>query len=911
MGAKVEGEGYRTGHYAVGDLNAGANGWRSPYEEEEKTSEEQLCNGSMTTEAIGCTDYDREMFKRTMLAHEAVFRQQVYELHRVYRIQSDLMKHYRNKEMHACPRLGDASQRNSPPQVPLHGAKTAAAAAAAVNIEKSQSLKFLREGSVQSSPNGFPSSDAALHTKQAMFDLERGADNCFEDDNASDNKPIDFLGVSSDAKHQSDSAVTLAGAERFGRLGHNSSTSFLPTIGNLGGHHVADLNEPILGTSMGRPNGSVSGGPLYSLDNSWQQSAWRSSVTNNSFNKEYTIDKRTNEGTSSNFFDTSSRIKQEEKPFIDKGKHASNGGFVAPRYSDTDARATFNVADGRSANINQFMYQYPNSSTGWYSRSPLEGSALNMFSRHDHPHGSSPNTLVAPIPSPHIGHPSVASRVGSCIVDPRSYSNNAGFQSFPSFNGSSTVNSYACLGAANQSIGTFRCNPKGIDKSDGRYSGAPLDSSSASRPCQQATISSDLKQNKRQMFEHPARQCHDDPDFANGKGRNNFNLNEALSDGQEDIPVEQDRVYAGSLQHIEGEGSVSGISWLSKKASFGDSTGLEEPRKVFENSSLMEMKVNKGRSGAALAVSNLPDSASTSVGCGAKKDKTQESAACLPPSCQNLVPRDGQAAANKSGAAIVNFFDLNDDIPNEDNSESSIVSHECHATSLQNNHAKRAFVIDLEVPACEDAAATAAAEDIIALSMDVPTTDTPENMLQWFADLAVSSIDDDDLETFESLTLKLEETKAVVEFCSRPVAPAVENDEQTVSPVNLLTKPKRGGNQRKRRQKRDFQKDILPSISSLCRPEIIEDIQLLEGLVQTTGGSWESSFTRRRRSRGKKPKKKVEDTVEEEVEISPPPSKPDESGLEAEDRGMIGWGRTTRRCRRQRCPSGMTIAAAS
>jgi hypothetical protein len=129
--------------------------------------------------------------------------------------------------------------------------------------------------------------------------------------------------------------------------------------------------------------------------------------------------------------------------------------------------------------------------------------------------------------------------------------------------------------------------------------------------------------------------------------------------------------------------------------------------------------------------------------------------------------------------------------------------------------------------------------------------------------------------------------------------------------VNLLTKPKRGGNQRKRRQKRDFQKDILPSISSLCRPEIIEDIQLLEGLVQTTGGSWESSFTRRRRSRGKKPKKKVEDTVEEEVEISPPPAKPDDAGLEAEDRGMIGWGRTTRRCRRQRCPSGMTIAAAS
>ncbi|CAM0876340.1 unnamed protein product [Alopecurus aequalis] len=897
MGAKVEGEGYKSGHYAVGDLNAGANGWGSPYEED-KTSDEQLCNGFMAAAAVGCSDYDKEMFKRTILAHEAVFRQQVYELHRVYRIQRDLMKQYQNEEMNACPRAEDASQRNSPSQVPVHGAKMVITAA--VNNGISHSLKFLREGSVQSSPNGFPSGDAALHTKQ-------------------------------DTKHQSDSGVTLSGVEGLGRLGHNSSTSFLPTTGNLGGHHVADLNEPILGTNMGRTNGSVSGGPLHSLENSWQQSAWRSSITNYSFNKEYSKDKRTNEGTSSNFFDASSRIKQEEKPFIDKGKHASNGSFVTPRYSDTDAQKTFSVANGISANVPQFVYQCPSSSTGWFSRSPLEASALNNFSRNDHLHRSSLHTLVAPIPSPHIGHPSVPSYVSSCIVDPRSYTNNADVQSFPSFNRSSAVNSYTCLGAANQSIGTWTHNLNKINSSDGSNSGVPLDLLSASQPRHQAAIQSGLEQNNRLMFQHPAvRHCRKDLDFPNGKGRNNFNLNEALSDGQEDVRVEQDGVCVGSSQHIEGEGSVSGISWLSKKASFTDSTGLEEPRKVFEHSygTAMEVKINKDGSEAALAVSILPDSASTSVGCVAKKDKAQESAACLPPACQKVVPRDGQAAegviANKSGAAILNFFDLNDDAPNEDNSESD----ECHVTSSQNNHAKRMFVIDLEVPACEDAAATAAAEDILALSMDVPTTDTPENMLRWFAELAVSGNDcnagevevqgcignssaDDDFESFESLTLKLEETKTIVGFCSRPLAPAVANDEHTVSPVNLLTKPKRG-QQRKRRQKRDFQKDILPSISSLCRPEIIEDIQLLEGLVQTTGGSWESSLTRRRRTRGKKPKKKPADTtVEEEEPETSPPAKADGAGLEAEDRSMIGWGRTTRRCRRPRCPSGITVSAAS
>jgi hypothetical protein len=75
MGAKVEAEGYKLGHYAVGNLQAGINGWRSSYEEE--TSNGEFCNGFMTTEAVGYSDYDREMFKRTMLAHEAAFRQQV------------------------------------------------------------------------------------------------------------------------------------------------------------------------------------------------------------------------------------------------------------------------------------------------------------------------------------------------------------------------------------------------------------------------------------------------------------------------------------------------------------------------------------------------------------------------------------------------------------------------------------------------------------------------------------------------------------------------------------------------------------------------------------------------------------------------------------------------------------------
>ena len=86
------------------------------------------------------------------------------------------MKHYQNEEMYACPKVENASQRNSQSQVPLNGEKMTVTAA--VNNGKSHSLKFLREGSVQSSPNGFPSGDAALQTKQGMTTEPVGFSDC-------------------------------------------------------------------------------------------------------------------------------------------------------------------------------------------------------------------------------------------------------------------------------------------------------------------------------------------------------------------------------------------------------------------------------------------------------------------------------------------------------------------------------------------------------------------------------------------------------------------------------------------------------------------------------------------------------------------------------------------------------------
>jgi hypothetical protein len=656
--------------------------------------------------------------------------------------------------------------------------------------------------------------------------------------------------------------------------------------------------------------------------------------------------------------------------FNTSGKQVSSITFLAPRYSDADPSRYFKAADGRPVSYNQFFYHGQNSSVGWFARSPLEPSAINNFATLDRPHHSNMGTFAAPISIPQIDHPSIVSPMGSCTADPRSsVINNPAL--IARFNGSSAVNSCTSLSAVTQTIGTLTPKMKKVDNLDGCYPGFPLDPFSVSHSHHQVAISNDLEQKNSQKFEHSDQQ-------SQGKGMKNFNLNEALSDCQEDSLVEQEGRCAGSFQYGKDGGSVFGFSWLKNKGTCADLVALEKPRKLFGHSfgTAVELKNTKDQNEPGQTIRNLSDSTSTSLGCGIKKDghsqdiiartllvcnKVQETAACLP--SQKHVPKDGLASEGvikKSAAAIKSFIDLNDDVPNEDNSEESVVSHECQVAPLQNHQPKRAFVIDLEVPACEDGgpwtfdqecahpgkldtyqeiddtpatADMAAAENIVALSRDIPTAaKVSDDMLQWFADLAVSSINDlaeqvelqastnassdDELDSFESLTLKLEETR-IDEYWSRPLEPAITTDEQAVSTAHLLTKPRRG-QQRRRRQKRDFQKDILPGLSSLSRPEIIEDVQLLEGLVQASGGSWESSLTRRGRyggrTRGRKPRKTVVTVTveEEEVEVSPPPPKPAGTGdLEADERGMMGWGRTTRRCRRTRCPSGNNMAAAS
>ncbi|WCJ22162.1 hypothetical protein M5689_004262 [Euphorbia peplus] len=237
-----------------------------------------------------------------------------------------------------------------------------------------------------------------------------------------------------------------------------------------------------------------------------------------------------------------------------------------------------------------------------------------------------------------------------------------------------------------------------------------------------------------------------------------------------------------------------------------------------------------------------------------------------------------------------------------------------------------------------------AAEAIVAISSSVkdnhqdnaathhPSEASMTDPLHWFVDI-VSSFGED-LENkyaalgaencqnndwsssedyFELMTLRLKETKEE-DYTPMPLVP--ENLVLEEAGKTLLTTRARRGHGRRGRQRRDFQRDILPGLTSLSRHEVTEDLQTFGGMMKATGQLWHAGLTRRNSTRngcGRGRRRSLTNASPAATENPPPPPPPPppplvqqlnnvEAGLE--DRNLTGWGKTTRRPRRQRCPPG-------
>ncbi|KAL3631206.1 hypothetical protein CASFOL_024190 [Castilleja foliolosa] len=242
---------------------------------------------------------------------------------------------------------------------------------------------------------------------------------------------------------------------------------------------------------------------------------------------------------------------------------------------------------------------------------------------------------------------------------------------------------------------------------------------------------------------------------------------------------------------------------------------------------------------------------------------------------------------------------------------------------------KIAHEIDLEAPvkdnddtvvdaSLQDEVLKNAAETMVAISsfsclrIDEPLSSdlSLAESLGWFVDAVSDELEDrfpKEMDDFEAMTLRLEETKEE-DYMPVPFVPEFQDGDETGPANNALVGRPRRGQSRRGRQRRDFQRDILPGLVSLSRHEVTEDIQIFGGLMRATGHHWVSGSTRRNGC-GRGRRRAVVESVSTTV-ANNNNNRVCGLPLVQQINTIEGWGKTTRRPRRQRCPVGNNNAPA-
>ncbi|GAA0141694.1 hypothetical protein LIER_02778 [Lithospermum erythrorhizon] len=251
-----------------------------------------------------------------------------------------------------------------------------------------------------------------------------------------------------------------------------------------------------------------------------------------------------------------------------------------------------------------------------------------------------------------------------------------------------------------------------------------------------------------------------------------------------------------------------------------------------------------------------------------------------------------------------------EDILPEKEKEQNILppSQHCESEQLDDEVLMCAAEAIVDMYSCQD---KAQGENIISLPGDVEL----ESLL-WFADV-VSTVDKmenssgkecsyKEMDDFEAMTLLLPDTKEE-DYMHKPFIPEVQVEE--AGGAFPPTRPRRG-QARRGRQRRDFQRDILPGLVTLTRHEMTEDLQTFGGLMRATGHAWNSGSTRRNGgTRGRR--RKAVELAHDSASVGGCTQQMNNEGNSLEDRrSLTGWGKTTRRPRRQRCPPNNEPTAA-
>ncbi|XAR65243.1 hypothetical protein NMG60_11009292 [Bertholletia excelsa] len=266
MGTKVHCKSYLPGYYSMRDLNedSSSSNWL-PFYGDKTISNGQYYNGYLPRSVTNLyPGYDKDALKQTVLEHEAIFKQQVFELHRLYKIQKDMMDEVRRKKLHKQQIPVETSSSSSPviPQTPYEEAqkwhkslfplmKSSSDRPTVSSVEIINSPLSFMEGNIAqvgriSFHNGCSSKDCEVlesrspKVRRKLFDLQLPADEYIDTDEGErslDNKVSDCSSYPPNRNHniapESSSKIDLD-------VDASRSGSCLRSSGGL-----ADLNEPV------------------------------------------------------------------------------------------------------------------------------------------------------------------------------------------------------------------------------------------------------------------------------------------------------------------------------------------------------------------------------------------------------------------------------------------------------------------------------------------------------------------------------------------------------------------------------------------------------------------------------------------------------------------------------------------
>ncbi|XP_020578464.1 uncharacterized protein LOC110023399 [Phalaenopsis equestris] len=864
---------YIPGHYSTRDLNMDrGNSWPVYYDN--KLLSGHLHNNCILSSLNLYSEYDKEMLKRTMLEHEAIFRKQVHELHRLYRIQKDLMEKFHKNGSYRLPTWTLKSKTSfcsSETQSQVTEKKWQMYKQPALSSSQSKETTTLTNTNV-----------SPISTLQSCFDMPGNG--------ALENEVKLTLANVSDAD---------GGAHEYDSRGKNSLFGCL-----------ADLNEPIEDTSLGgtsysqrsqqlglvenhRPNGSLRS------TNSWLQISSSKTLDFDESGSLPELEKELSQ-VCSQFLGEAEKSKFDLSLGSDKEKCSTPCKPIQmnPIKANDILLQDLNKADKQFAQEKGYSSKIPRKSS---DDAVLDGKLASLNS----------NTPLLPAWMKPLGGENQCS---------------AGLQTISSFDKSKTMNKLQ-----------FCSDLRSSRIDNGRFS----------------------YQNGFNLGFHRDFHFVSQPDVSYSNP--NLNLRESLN-GITDPKLMETSKMDGECEVLSLE-----LPWLKKKLNWNEflkgnegAAEIERPvpscnvESFPSNPYCCEEKAQRNEGPDCLSgekIIGLPIFEKIQPNLNFLNERHQQVHGLQHGSVfrdRNHLNQEKRLPCEK-GRSLMNHIDLNCEVtfieePNLSKMlpESTVCAPSQPSDTLSSS--KASSLIDMDAPVIlpeendlqrhgcsHDTLIEEAAKSMITLSIDrfkhefddqnCLAAEPPSNILHWFANMALlnmhTKISDFEMDPFEQMTLQLKEMKPEATWCSSREIEKAKDDEKSKS-LLLFKKPRRG-QARKRRQRRDFQKDTLPGLATLSRKEMVEDLQLIGGLMKASGLHWEMSTGRRNGTPVKVKRRQLpRKTTIPDIKGHNRPQKtmflfnkkaknPD---FEVGRPGMVGWGRTTRRCRRPRCHLPQNVATA-